>query len=98
MQIAVMAAIAFVLIAAINALASYVDSYYTVSVGQWVAHDLRLQTYHHLQRLSLHYYESHQIGVTLSTLTTDITTIQNFASSGTLGMLVDLFTIVGMLG
>jgi ABC-type multidrug transport system fused ATPase/permease subunit len=98
MQIAVMAAIAFVLIAAINALASYVDNYYTVSVGQWVAHDLRLRTYHHLQRLSLHYYESHQTGATLSTLTSDIATIQNFASSGTLGMLVDLFTIVGMLG
>src|SRR5277367_520770 len=98
MQIAAMAAIAFVLIAAINALASYVDNYYTVSVGQWVAHDLRLRTYHHLQRLSLRYYESHQIGVILSTLTTDITTIQNFASSGTLGMLVDLFTIMGMLG
>jgi ABC-type multidrug transport system fused ATPase/permease subunit len=98
MQIAGMAAIGFVLIATISGLASYVENYYTESVGQWVAHDLRLRTYHHLQRLSLRYYESHQIGVILSTLTTDIATIQSFASSGTLGMLVDLFTIVGMLG
>ena len=44
------------------------------------------------------YYEDHQIGIILSTLTTDISTIQNFASSATLGMLVDLFTIIGMLG
>ena len=98
MQIAAMAAIGFVAIAAISGLASYVDNYYTESVGQWVAHDLRLRAYHHLQRLSLRYYESHQIGAILSTLTTDIATIQSFASSGTLGMLVDLFTIVGMLG
>jgi ABC-type multidrug transport system fused ATPase/permease subunit len=98
MQIAAMAAIGFVAIAAISGLASYVDNYYTESVGQWVAHDLRLRAYHHLQRLSLRYYESHQIGVILSTLTTDIATIQSFASSGTLGMLVDLFTIAGMLG
>ena len=98
MQIAAMAAIGFVSIAAISGLASYVDNYYTESVGQWVAHDLRLRAYHHLQRLSLRYYESHQIGTILSTLTTDIATIQSFASSGTLGMLVDLFTIVGMLG
>ena len=63
MQIAAMAAIGFVAIAAISGLASYVDNYYTESVGQWVAHDLRLRTYHHLQRLSLRYYESHQIGV-----------------------------------
>ena len=98
MHIAALAAIVSVLIAAISGLASYVDNYYTESVGQWVAHDLRLRTYHHLQRLSLRYYESHQIGIILSTLTTDIATIQSFASSGTLGMLVDLFTIVGMLG
>jgi ABC-type multidrug transport system fused ATPase/permease subunit len=98
MQIAGMAAIGFVLIAAISGIASYVENYYTESVGQWVAHDLRLRTYHHLQRLSLSYYESHQVGVILSTLTTGIATIQSFASSGTLGMLVDLFTIVGMLG
>ncbi len=98
MQIAALAAIGFVAIAAISGLASYVDNYYTESVGQWVAHDLHLRAYHHLQRLSLRYYESHQIGVILSTLTTDIATIQSFASSGTLGMLVDLFTIAGMLG
>jgi subfamily B ATP-binding cassette protein MsbA len=92
-----MAALGFVLIAAISGIASYVENYYTESVGQWVAHDLRIRTYHHLHRLSLRYYEGHQIGVILSTLTTDIATIQNFASSGTLGMVVDLFTIVGML-
>ncbi len=98
MQIAAMAAMGFVAIAAISGIASYVDNYYTESVGQWVAHDLRLRAYHHLQRLSLRYYEEHQIGIILSTLTTDIASIQSFASSGTLSMLVDLFTIIGMLG
>jgi subfamily B ATP-binding cassette protein MsbA len=97
-HIAIMAAVAVVLIAVIGAAASYLSNYYTQSVGQWVAHDLRVRTYHHLQRLSLRYYESHEVGTILSTLTTDIATIQNFASSGTLGILVDLFTIVGMLG
>src|SRR5580698_26445 len=82
----------------IGSLASYIDNYYTESVGQWVAHDLRMRTYHHLQRLSLAYYDSHQTGVLLSTITDDIQTIQSFASSATLGILVDLLTIVGMLG
>jgi subfamily B ATP-binding cassette protein MsbA len=98
MQIAVLAAAASVLIAAISGAASYIGNYYTESIGQWVAHDLRIRTYHHLQRLSLRYYESQKLGTILSTLTTDIATIQNFASSGTLGMLVDLLTIAGMLG
>ena len=43
MQIAAMAAHWFRAIAAISGIASYVDNYYTESVGQWVAHDLRLR-------------------------------------------------------
>src|SRR6516162_2194209 len=98
MHIAAVAAGAYVVIAVLGALASYIDNYYTESVGQWVANDLRLRTYHHLQRLSLGYYDTHQTGTLLSTITTDIQTIQNFASSSTLNILVDLLTIVAMLG
>ena len=98
LQVAALAAIAFVAIAMVGAAASYVDNYYTESVGQWVAHDLRMRTYHHLQRLSLGYYSTHQTGAILSTITADIQTIQGFASSSTLDILVDLLTIVSMLG
>jgi ABC-type multidrug transport system fused ATPase/permease subunit len=97
MQIAAAAAIATVLIALLGAAASYLANYYTTSVGQWVANDLRLRTYHHLEQLSLNYYNTHEMGTLLSTITTDVQTIQNFASSSTLGMLVDMFTIVAML-
>jgi ABC-type multidrug transport system fused ATPase/permease subunit len=97
MQIAVAAAIATVVIAVLGAVASYIANYYTTSVGQWVANDLRVRTYHHLQQLSLRYYDTHQTGSLLSTITSDVQTIQGFASSDTLGILVDLLTIVGML-
>src|SRR5271165_1534634 len=98
LQVAGLAALSFVVIALIGAIASYIDNYYTESVGQWVANDLRMRTYHHLQRLSLGYYDSHQTGTLLSTMTTDIQTIQGFASSSTLNILIDLFTIIAMLG
>jgi ABC-type multidrug transport system fused ATPase/permease subunit len=97
MQIAAAAAMAAVVIATLGALASYVANYYTTSVGQWVANDLRVRTYHHLQQLSLSYYDNHETGALLSTITADVQTIQGFASSSTLGILVDLFTILGML-
>ena len=97
MQIAAAAALAAVLIAVAGAVASYVANYYTTSVGQWVANDLRMRTYHHLQQLSLSYYDTHESGTLLSTITADVQTIQSFASSSTLDILVDLFTIVGML-
>jgi ABC-type multidrug transport system fused ATPase/permease subunit len=95
---AAVAALAFVVISVIGAIASYSDNDDTESVGQYVAHDLRLRMYHHLQRLSLGYYNTHQTGTILSTITTDIQTIQGFASSSTLDILVDLLTIVCMLG
>ena len=98
LQVAGLAALAVIVIALLGALATYIDNYYTESVGQWVANDLRLRTYHHLQRLSLGYYDTHQTGTLLSTITTDIQTIQGFASSSTLNILVDLLTIVSMLG
>src|SRR3984885_7029049 len=96
-HLAMLAAVAVVLIAVFNALASYLANYFTESVGQWVANDLRMRTYHHLQYLSLRYYDTHQSGVLLSTITADVLTIQNFASSATLGIVIDMITILGML-
>ena len=96
-HLAMLAALAVVCIAIFNAVASYIANYFTESVGQWVANDLRMRTYHHLQYLSLRYYDTHQSGVLLSTITADVLTIQNFASSATLGIVVDMITILGML-
>ena len=98
LHVALVAALLYVAISALGALASYIDNYYTESAGQWVAHDLRMRMYNHLQRLSLGYYNTHQTGTILSTITSDISTIQGFASSSTLDILVDMLTIVSMLG
>ena len=97
MEIALAAAVGLIIIAVVGAVASYVANYYTTSVGQWVANDLRLRTYNHLQRLSLNYYNTHDLGTLLSTITADVQTIQSFASSSTLGIFVDLLTIIAML-
>jgi ABC-type multidrug transport system fused ATPase/permease subunit len=96
-RVALLAGIATLLIAAIGAVGSYVESYFSESLAQRVAHDLRMRTYHHLQSLSLAYYDKHRVSASLTTLTTDIETIQDFASSGTLSIVVDLLSVVGML-
>ncbi|QDF42058.1 ABC transporter ATP-binding protein [Bradyrhizobium symbiodeficiens] len=96
--VALFAGAATLAVAAIGAVASYVDNYFTTSVGQWVANDLRLRIYEHLHRLSLRYYDHAKIGALVSTITTDVTTIQNFASASTLDIAVDLITILFMVG
>src|ERR1700681_1171310 len=96
--LAAMAAASLVLIAVLGGLASYVDNYYTESVGQWVANDLRRRVYDHLECLWFSYYDTHQTGALLSTMTDDVSTVQDFVSSSTLSILIDVMTIVGMLG
>jgi ABC-type multidrug transport system fused ATPase/permease subunit len=91
-------AISLVGIVTIGAVAGYIDNYFTESVGQYVANDLRLRTYNHFQRLSLRFFDTHKLGNLVSIITTDVTTIQNFASSTLLNMLVSAMTIIGMMG
>ncbi len=96
--VALFAGIATLLIAVVGAAATYIDNYYSTSVGQWVANDLRIRIYAHLHRLSLRYYDHAKSGALISTITTDVTTLQSFASSSTLDILVDIITIFFMIG
>jgi subfamily B ATP-binding cassette protein MsbA len=97
MQIAALAAIIVMVLAVAGAVASYVANYFIESVGQRVANDLRMRSYHHLQRLSLMYFQTHQVGTIMSTITSDVLTIQDFASRATVNIFVDMLTIIGMV-
>ena len=96
--VALFAGIATLVIAIFAAIATYIDNYYTTSIGQWIANDLRIRMYSHLHQLSLAYYDTAKTGTLMSTITSDVATVQSFASSSTLGIVVDLVTIVFMLG
>ncbi|RZL87412.1 MAG: ABC transporter ATP-binding protein [Variovorax sp.] len=95
--VALFAGIATFFIAVIGGIATYIDNYYTTSIGQWVANDLRLRIYEHLHRLSLGFYDTAKTGTLMSTITSDVSTVQSFASSSTLDIVVDVVTIVFML-
>jgi len=91
------AVVATIAIALLQAASAYVNAYYTVSIGQWIAHDLRLSVYSHLQRLSMSYYDKQQMGPLISTITDDINAVQEFASTSLLDIAIDVLTIAGML-
>ena len=97
LQVAALAAIITVMIAVVISLAGYLANYFIEIVAQRVAHDLRMRTYHHLQSLSRSYYRNRRVGSVLSTIITDIKTVEEFASLGTVSNVVDILTLVGML-
>ena len=92
-----LAAVAVVVIAVVGAICSYAEKYLTTSVGQWVMHDLRRTLYSHIQRLSLAYHDQKKTGDLISTVTSDIDSIQSFIASGLLSVFEDLFTLIGMI-
>jgi len=92
------AAIAVLIIALFGALCTYAEKLLTTRVGQWVMHDLRQNLYFHIQRLSLAYHDQKSTGDLLSTVTSDIDSIQTFISSNLLDALINVLTLAGMVG
>jgi ATP-binding cassette subfamily B protein len=92
------AACAALVIAVFDAIFSYTEKYLTTSVGQWVMHDLRRALYSHVQRLSLNYHDHKQTGDLISRVTSDIDAVQSFLASGLLSGLINILTLVGMVG
>ena len=89
---------AVALIAIVGAISSYFEKYLTTSVSQWVAHDLRRTLYHHIQRLSLADHDAARTGDLITRVTSDIEAVQDFINSALLGVLVNVTTLVGMIG
>lgn len=98
LQVLKFACFAVLGIAVLDAVCTYAEKYLTTSVGQWVTHDLRRALYSHLQRLSLAYHDNKRTGDLISTVTSDIDSIQSFITSGLLGVLINLITLLGMVG
>ena len=94
---AALAAAGVVAIALVGGLASFVDNYVTERVGQGIANDLRLRVYTHLECLSFSYFDTHQTGALLGTITEDVETVQDFVSASLLAIVIDVTTIAGML-
>ena len=66
-------------------------------MSQGIGNELRVRLYQQLQQLSLAYYDTNRVGTILSTLTSDVQTIQGFASVSTLNIFTNTLTVVGMV-
>ena len=89
---------AVAVIAIVGAVSSYFEKYLTTSVSQWVGHDLRRTLYHHIQRLSLAEHDESRTGDLITRVTSDIEAVQDFINSALLGILVNVMTLMGMIG
>ena len=63
-----------------------------------MGHDLRRTLYQHIQRLSLAEHDEARSGDLITRVTSDIEAVQDFINSALLGMVVNVMTLVGMIG
>ena len=63
-----------------------------------MTHDLRRTLYSRIQQLSLAYHDQKRSGDLISRVTSDIDAIQSFINTALLGALINLITLVGMIG
>jgi ATP-binding cassette, subfamily B, bacterial len=93
----VLIAAAVVGIALLDALATYTGDLWLKRAGESISHELRLQMYTHLQRLSLAYHDRRQKGDLVTRLTGDANSVGTLFSEqlGTIAQAV--LTLIGMI-
>ena len=75
------------LVWSLESLFEYLYSKKWRNLAQTVQHELRIDTYNHLQELEVSYFESHSTGVLLSILNDDINQLERFLDSGAVEIL-----------
>jgi subfamily B ATP-binding cassette protein MsbA len=97
LQLLNVAAVAVVAVALVGAVSSYIEKYFSTTIGKRVGYDLRHALYHHVQRMSLAFYDTRKTGDLLVRLTADITAVEDFITGAVLGIVLDVVTLAGML-
>jgi ATP-binding cassette, subfamily B, multidrug efflux pump len=65
--------------------------------GQRVMFDLRMETFSHLQRLDLRFYDRNPVGRLMTRVTTDIDALNELFTSGVVSVFGDVLTLVGIM-
>lgn len=71
--------------------------YLTGWIGQKVIYDLRERVFCHLQTLSLSFYDSREMGDTISRMTSDIDMLNELVSNGLITLVNTLFSLCGVI-
>ncbi|MFQ5926027.1 MAG: ABC transporter ATP-binding protein, partial [Terriglobia bacterium] len=65
--------------------------------GQKVMYDLRMQTFAHLQRLPIAFYDRNPVGRLVTRVTTDVDVLNEMFTSGVVAIFGDFFTLLGIV-
>ena len=87
----------YLLSVVVNALATGAQTYMTGTISQWVIYELRSQVFSHLQTLSLSFYDTREMGDTISRLTNDVGPLNELISNGLITLANTLLSLGGVV-
>ena len=76
----------------------FVKTYATEYTGQRAMHDLRMEIFAHLQKQDLAYFDRNPVGRLMTRTINDVETLNELFSTGVVGLLGDLFIVLGIAG
>jgi ATP-binding cassette, subfamily B, multidrug efflux pump len=74
----------------------FIQTYTTEYTGQRAMHDLRMEIFSHLQTQDMAYFDRNPVGRLMTRAVNDVETLNELFSTGVVGLLGDLFTVVGI--
>ena len=86
----------FVLTGAIIAVSNYAQQYLIARAGQKILYDLRFDTFKHLQKLPMHFYNSTETGRIMSRMMGDVFQLQEFLNI-VISAATDIFVLSGII-
>jgi ABC-type multidrug transport system fused ATPase/permease subunit len=88
---------AFVVVATLYALATYLQTYLVGWVGTRALQDLRERVFSHLQTMSIGFFTRRSPGVLISRMTNDIEALNQLVTGGVVTMFSSMLTLVGVV-
>jgi ATP-binding cassette subfamily B protein len=89
--------VAFLVVAALYAAATYLQTYLVGWVGTRALQDLRETVFRHLQRMSIGFFTRRSSGVLISRMTNDIEALNQLVTSGVVTLFSSGLTLVGVV-
>jgi ATP-binding cassette subfamily B protein len=89
--------VGFIAVYMLTFVTQLVREYYINWLGSRLELNMRKDMFKHLQRLSLDYYATHEVGSVVSRVTNDVDKITELVTSGVASVISDILTLVGII-
>jgi len=74
----------------------YLETLYLAYAGQTIIYRMRTEMFEHLHRLSMSFFDTHQVGKLMSRVQNDVQQVQELLTQGIFQLVTSLLTLVGI--